>query len=117
MVPDFILQGGDPTGDGTGGPGYEVVGKPPSSYRYKIGDVAMAKTQARPAGAAGSQFFVISGASGTQLPPDYGLLGHAADKASLATIKRIAALATRLRTDCPPVEEGLDRLTKLVTLP
>ena len=92
--PDFILQGGDPEGDGTGGPGYEVVGALPSSYRYKLGDIAMAKTATAPSGAAGSQFFVISGPQRPQLPPDYGLLGHAADKASLATIKRIAALAT-----------------------
>ena len=107
VVPNFVLQGGDPAGDGTGGPGYEVVGKPPSSYRYKVGDLAMAKTQSAPSGAAGSQFFVISGASGAQLPPDYGLLGHAADKASLATIKRIAALAN-LRL--PALQERLDRL-------
>ena len=67
--PDFVLQGGDPRGDGTGGPGYQVVGKLPSSYHYKLGDVAMAKTQNAPSGAAGSQFFVISGPQGTQLPP------------------------------------------------
>ena len=114
VVPDFVLQGGDPAGDGTGGPGYEVVGKPPSSYRYKVGDLAMAKTQSAPSGAAGSQFFVISGAGGAQLPPDYGLLGHAADKASLATIKRIAALAN---CDCPPSRNVWIVSTKLVTLP
>jgi cyclophilin family peptidyl-prolyl cis-trans isomerase len=114
VVPGFVLQGGDPNGDGTGGPGYEVVGKLASSYRYKIGDLAMAKTQAAPSGAAGSQFFVISGASGTQLPTDYGLLGHAADTASLATIKRIAALA---KCDCPPSKNVWIVSTKLVTLP
>ncbi len=51
-------------------------------------------------------------ATGAQLPPDYGLLGHAADKASLATIKRIDALATTACGDpqrLPAVEEGLDR--------
>ena len=40
-----MLQGGDPNGDGTGGPGYTVVGKVPAGYHYKLGDVAMAKTQ------------------------------------------------------------------------
>jgi peptidyl-prolyl cis-trans isomerase B (cyclophilin B) len=94
VVADFILQGGDPKGDGTGGPGYQVVGAPPSSYRYKVGDFAMAKTAVAPSGASGSQFFVISGRNGTGLSPDYGLLGHAGDPASLATIKRISTLAT-----------------------
>ena len=41
----------------------------------------------RPAGASGSQFFVISGKSGESLPPEYGILGHARDDDSLATIK------------------------------
>jgi peptidyl-prolyl cis-trans isomerase B (cyclophilin B) len=94
VVADFVLQGGDPRGDGSGGPGYQVVGTPPRSYRYKLGDFAMAKTATAPAGGSGSQFFVISGAGRTQLPPEYGILGHASDKASLATIGRINALAT-----------------------
>ena len=99
VVPDFVLQGGDPAADGSGGPGYSVVGTPPKAYEYRIGDLAMAKTQNAPRGDAGSQFFVISGASGTQLPPDYGILGHASDKSSLATTSRIAALAV---ADGPP---------------
>jgi cyclophilin family peptidyl-prolyl cis-trans isomerase len=118
VVPGFVLQGGDPHGDGTGDPGYEVVGKLPRSYHYKLGDVAMAKTQDAPPGAAGSQFFIISGAEGEQLPPDYGLLGHAADSASLATIKRIAALATTScgSSDCPPSKKVWIVTARVVTL-
>jgi cyclophilin family peptidyl-prolyl cis-trans isomerase len=118
VVPDFVLQGGDPKGDGTGGPGYQVVGALPGSYRYKLGDVAMAKTENAPSGAAGSQFFVISGAQGMRLPPLYGLLGHAADSASLATIKRIAALATTAcgSSDCPPSKNVWIATAKLVPL-
>jgi cyclophilin family peptidyl-prolyl cis-trans isomerase len=103
IIQDFVLQGGDPKGTGTGGPGYTVVGKVPAGYHYKLGDVAMAKTQADPNGTAGSQFFVISGAQGVALPTQYGLLGHAADKASLATIKRIASFATQSSTPSKPI--------------
>jgi peptidyl-prolyl cis-trans isomerase B (cyclophilin B) len=103
VVPDFVLQGGDPDGTGSGGPGYSVVGPVPSDYgAYKIGDVAMAKTSAEAPGTAGSQFFVISGQQGTTLPPEYGILGHAYDEASLATIEAIDALAV---SDGPPSEE------------
>jgi peptidyl-prolyl cis-trans isomerase B (cyclophilin B) len=116
VVPRFVLQGGDPAGNGTGGPGYDVEGALPRSYRYKIGDIAMAKTQVDPPGTAGSQFFVISGSQGTQLPPDYGLLGHASDAASLATIKRIAALADTSCGDCPPKKRVWIVTARLVTL-
>jgi cyclophilin family peptidyl-prolyl cis-trans isomerase len=101
VVPGFVLQGGCPEGTGRGGPGYEVVGAPPRYYEYKTGDLAMAKTANAPAGAAGSQFFVISGPSGERLPADYGILGHARDDESLATIARIDALG---RGDGPPAE-------------
>jgi cyclophilin family peptidyl-prolyl cis-trans isomerase len=117
VVPDFILQGGDPHGDGSGGPGYDVVGPLPSSYRYKLGDFAMAKTQVAASGTAGSQFFVISGSQGMRLPPIYGLVGHASDRASLATIKSIAALADPSCGDCPPKRKVWIVTAKLVTLP
>jgi peptidyl-prolyl cis-trans isomerase B (cyclophilin B) len=74
IVPGFVIQGGDPNGDGTGGPGYTTVDKPPAGAKYTKGVVAMAKTQAEPAGTAGSQFFVVTGAD-VGLPPDYALLG------------------------------------------
>ena len=74
IVPGFVIQGGDPTGTGQGGPGYQTVDKPPTSTRYTLGVVAMAKTQTEAAGTSGSQFFVVTGQD-AQLPPDYALLG------------------------------------------
>ena len=50
VVPGFVLQGGDPQGTGSGGPGYQVVGPVPAGYQYKLGDVAMAKAGTRAGG-------------------------------------------------------------------
>ena len=76
IVPGFVIQGGDPLGDGQGGPGYTVTEKPLSTLRYVPGIVAMAKTQTDPPGASGSQFFIVTGAQAASLPPDYALLGR-----------------------------------------
>jgi cyclophilin family peptidyl-prolyl cis-trans isomerase len=76
IVPGFVIQGGDPTGTGTSGPGYTTVDRPPADTKYKEGVVAMAKTQTEPPGTAGSQFFVVIGPDAATLPPDYALLGH-----------------------------------------
>jgi cyclophilin family peptidyl-prolyl cis-trans isomerase len=75
IVPGFVIQGGDPNGDGTGGPGYSVVDTPPADAKYTKGVVAMAKTGTEPPGTSGSQFFVVTGAD-IGLPPDYALLGN-----------------------------------------
>lgn len=74
VVPGFVIQGGDPTQTGSGGPGYSTVDRPPQSLKYAPGVVAMAKTQTEPSGAAGSQFFVVTG-DASFLTPDYALLG------------------------------------------
>jgi peptidyl-prolyl cis-trans isomerase B (cyclophilin B) len=74
VVAGFVVQGGDPKGDGTGGPGYSVVEAPPQDLLYEKGVVAMAKTGAEAAGTSGSQFFVVT-AEDAGLPPDYALLG------------------------------------------
>jgi cyclophilin family peptidyl-prolyl cis-trans isomerase len=74
IVPGFVIQGGDPTGTGRGGPGYTVVDVPPKNSLYTEGVVAMAKSQAEPPGTAGSQFFVVTGVN-AGLPPDYAILG------------------------------------------
>jgi peptidyl-prolyl cis-trans isomerase B (cyclophilin B) len=82
IVPGFVIQGGDPKGDGTGGPGYTTVDVPPADARYTKGVVAMAKTQADPPGTAGSQFFIVTGAD-VGLPPDYALLGKVSSGADV----------------------------------
>jgi peptidyl-prolyl cis-trans isomerase B (cyclophilin B) len=74
IVPGFVIQGGDPTATGTGGPGYETVDTPPRGAKYEHGVVAMAKTHAEPAGTAGSQFFIVT-APDAGLPPDYAIVG------------------------------------------
>jgi cyclophilin family peptidyl-prolyl cis-trans isomerase len=70
----FVIQGGDPTGTGTGGPGYATVDRPPAGAAYTHGVVAMAKTQLQAPGTAGSQFFVVT-APDAGLPPDYAIIG------------------------------------------
>ena len=74
VAPGFVIQGGDPTGSGSGGPGYKTVDAPPQTAAYTRGVVAMAKTEAEPAGTSGSQFFVVTAAD-VGLPPDYAIVG------------------------------------------
>ena len=98
IVPGFVIQGGDPTQSGTGGPGYKTTDTPPAGARYVKGVVAMAKTQAESAGTAGSQFFVVTGAD-IGLPPDYAIVGKVTR--GLAVVERIGKLgdpATELPT-------------------
>jgi cyclophilin family peptidyl-prolyl cis-trans isomerase len=80
-----VIQGGDPAGNGTGGPGYTVVEAPPRDLTYDEGIVAMAKSQDEPSGASGSQFFVVTGAGASSLPPDYALLGKVTKGMEVAT--------------------------------
>ena len=75
IVPGFVIQGGDPTASGTGGPGYSTRDRVPRNAAYTPGVVAMAKAGNEPPGTAGSQFFVVT-AAGTGLTPDYALLGR-----------------------------------------
>ncbi|MDX6423876.1 MAG: hypothetical protein QOI67_1347 [Gaiellaceae bacterium] len=75
IIPEFVIQGGDPTASGAGGPGYTTVDTPAKDTQYTLGTVAMAKTAAEPRGAAGSQFFVVTGDE-VQLPGDYAVIGE-----------------------------------------
>jgi cyclophilin family peptidyl-prolyl cis-trans isomerase len=98
IVPGFVIQGGDPKGNGSGGPGYKVVEAPPRNLQYTQGIVAMAKTQLEAAGTSGSQFFVVT-AKDAQLPPDYALLGKVTG--GQAVVARIAAADTDTSTEAP----------------
>jgi cyclophilin family peptidyl-prolyl cis-trans isomerase len=91
IVPEFVIQGGDPLGTGTGGPGYKVVEKPPANLAYTKGIVAMAKSAAEPPGTSGSQFFVVTGAD-AGLPPEYALVGKVSSGMDVVT--KIGKLGT-----------------------
>ncbi len=78
VVPGFVVQGGDPTQTGTGGPGYQTVDPPPVGAHYTRGDMAMAKAATEPAGTAGSQFFIVTG-DDIGLPAEYAIVGEVTD--------------------------------------
>jgi len=70
IMPDFVVQGGDPTGTGSGGPGYEFPNDP-VSVPYERGVVAMANAGRD---TNGSQFFIVLEEAG--LPPDYSVFAR-----------------------------------------
>jgi peptidyl-prolyl cis-trans isomerase B (cyclophilin B) len=77
VAKNFAVQGGDPAGTGSGGPGYSVQDTVPAGVTYTAGTVAMAKTQTEPSGTSGSQFFIVPTASAApNYTPDYAILGH-----------------------------------------
>ncbi len=100
IVPEFVIQGGDPEGTGTGGPGYGVVEKPPASLAYTKGVVAMAKSSAEPPGSSGSQFYVVTGAD-AGLPPEYALVGRVSE--GIDVVERIGNLGTPTEKPKQPV--------------
>jgi cyclophilin family peptidyl-prolyl cis-trans isomerase len=73
IINGFVCQGGDPTGTGTGGPGYRFEDELPSAGQYQVGSFAMANAGPN---TNGSQFFIISGPDGCRLPPAYALFGQ-----------------------------------------
>jgi cyclophilin family peptidyl-prolyl cis-trans isomerase len=91
VAPEFVIQGGDPLGTGSGGPGYTVVEKPPANLAYTKGTVAMAKSSAEPPGSSGSQFYVVT-APDAGLPPEYALVGKVSK--GYAAVERINKLGT-----------------------
>jgi cyclophilin family peptidyl-prolyl cis-trans isomerase len=95
----FVIQGGDPNGDGSGGPGYRVVEPPPGDLRYTAGTVAMAKTSTDPSGASGSQFFIVT-ANSTPLPAQYALVGNVVG--GMAGVDAISKLPTDPPQDGAP---------------
>jgi cyclophilin family peptidyl-prolyl cis-trans isomerase len=93
VIPGFVLQGGDPTGTGTGGPGYKFADELPKPGRYELGSLAMANAGPN---TNGSQFFVISGPSGIRLPPQYSLFGKVVS--GLDVVATIDALGSQSGT-------------------
>jgi peptidyl-prolyl cis-trans isomerase B (cyclophilin B) len=110
-TPQFgVIQGGDPAGNGTGGPGYSVDEKPPANLAYTKGVVAMAKSSVEPPGRSGSQFFVVTSAD-LGLPPQYALVGRVSE--GLDVVERIGSLGKQneqpkqtVLIDSITIEEG-----------
>jgi peptidyl-prolyl cis-trans isomerase B (cyclophilin B) len=100
ILENFVAQCGDPTGTGGGDPGYKIPDELPAGP-YAIGDLAMANSSSPDTG--GSQFFVITGANGAALPPQYSLFGHVTDGLD-TTVKAIAAAAAAA-DPAPPKEK------------
>lgn len=75
VVPGFMVQAGDPTATGLGGPGYVLPDELPDATPYTRGIVAMAN--AGP-GTSGSQFFIMLGQA-DWLPPNYSIFGEVVD--------------------------------------
>ncbi len=81
----YLLQCGDPTGTGTGGPGYTFRDETYATDTFPAGTVAMANAGAN---TNGSQFFLVY--ADTPLPPQYTVFGHM-DAAGIAVVAKIAA--------------------------
>jgi cyclophilin family peptidyl-prolyl cis-trans isomerase len=101
---DFVIQGGDPKGDGSGGPGYTVTGEVPTD-NYPLGALAAAKGGTDAAGTFGSQFFIVTGANGATLPNDYARFG---------TVTKGLDVAQKIQGFAPASGDGVP--TKKVTI-
>lgn len=111
-----VLQCGDPTGDGTGGPGYQFANEYPTTA-YEPGDPALSKPVTYPRGTLamansgpdtnGSQFFLVY--QDSQLPPNYTVFGNIQDD-GLATLDKIAAAGVANGT-----EDGAPKTPVVIT--
>jgi cyclophilin family peptidyl-prolyl cis-trans isomerase len=122
---DFVIQGGDPKADGSGGPGYQTpVETPPNGYQ--AGSVAWAKGEQDPPGTAGSQFFVLTTAgpgldainqrASPDTPYPYGIIGTVTPD-TLPVAQKIGALADPSATDDPATQRPTKKITiKKVTI-
>lgn len=105
IIKDFVVQGGDPTGTGRGGPGYKFEDELDGPIRYQIGSLAMANAGPD---TNGSQFFIITGSHGVQLPPNYSLFGQVVK--GLDVVERMQGVATD-RNDRPREDVVINTIT------
>jgi cyclophilin family peptidyl-prolyl cis-trans isomerase len=99
VIPGFVIQGGDPTGTGRGGPGYKFRDELDKPGTYSRGTVAMANAGPN---TNGSQFFIVLGKAG--LPHAYTIFGEVTD--GMDAVDAVAALETRSER---PVEDAIIR--------
>ena len=110
VIPGFMIQGGDPEGRGTGGPGYSIRGEFTSNgfrndLRHTRGVLSMARTMAP--NSAGSQFFIMH-EDGPFLDGQYAAFGKVTD--GMDVVDRIAAVKTR-PGDRPKEDQRMKKVT------
>ena len=89
IIPGFVIQGGDPIGTGSGGPGYEFEDELDNDLRYESGTLAMANAGPN---TNGSQFFIVTGSQGERLPKNYSIFGKVRD--GMDAVKAIESVPT-----------------------
>ncbi len=107
IIKGFMLQGGDPTGTGSGGPGYEIPDElPTGSPAYEIGSIAMANSGPN---TSGSQFFIVVGDAGVNLDPNYSRFGKVTEGMEVATA--IEAVGMESDPGTPSEEIKISKVT------
>jgi cyclophilin family peptidyl-prolyl cis-trans isomerase len=102
-IPNFVVQCGDPTATGNGGPGYQFADELPQEGQYQVGSIAMANSGPN---TNGSQFFIITGSDGASLPPNYSLFGQVTEGLD-TTVPALGAAGNPADNGIPPLEQLL----------
>jgi peptidyl-prolyl cis-trans isomerase B (cyclophilin B) len=103
VIPDFMIQGGCPRGDGTGGPGYEFEDEP-NDHSVVRGALAMAN---RGPDTNGSQFFIVTTESASWLDGKHTVFGHVTE--GMDVVDRISNVPRDAR-DRPNEPVTIDRV-------
>ncbi|MGQ0744443.1 MAG: peptidylprolyl isomerase [Acidimicrobiales bacterium] len=102
VIPGFVIQGGDPQGNGSGGPGYRFADELPREGEYELGSLAMANSGPD---TNGSQFFVITGPQGEGLPAKYSLFGQVTEGLDVVKAIEAGGSASGTPTDLVTIEK------------
>jgi cyclophilin family peptidyl-prolyl cis-trans isomerase len=98
VVPEFVIQGGDPEGTGSGGPGYRFSDEPVRGD-YTLGAVAMANAGPD---TNGSQFFICIDDCTRKLQKNYNLFGYVVDGIDVAQETQVGDVMHSVRTEETP---------------
>ena len=109
VVKGFMIQGGDPTGTGAGGPGYQFADELPTTLDYTPGTVAMANAGPN---TNGSQFFIMLADFSGRLPKDYSIFGKVT--AGMDVVQKIGNVPVKVvngEASSPTVDVHIDTVT------
>ncbi|WP_219838917.1 peptidylprolyl isomerase [Paenibacillus sp. R14(2021)] len=113
IIQTFMIQGGDPTGTGGGGPGYSIPDELNNGHSYEEGTLAMANAGPN---TGGSQFFICTGAdaAGLNNTPNYPIFGKVSE--GMDVVKTIAATPVTASPSGEPSQPTEDVIIKTITI-